>query len=103
MEKIGFEVHRFLYHRLFRSLLDFGRLEQQDLPLPTGEAILEIEVDGDRLAVAKLRGAPLARLYSLETNQRFHKESNKGSLGVFAFKQHSATFGNIRFMAMSNK
>ncbi len=74
----------------------------QEVPLlVSGEKILVITIHGNRLVKANLGAVDLSVLCSDVANQRYLSEPHQGPLGVFS-RGHSATFGNVRFIADSS-
>ena len=78
----------------------FVPLDDDVVVLRTGETILRIEIDVNRLKGARLGALPLANTYSDAANQRYQTDPYQGSIGFFALK-HAATFSNVRFMMHS--
>jgi tRNA A-37 threonylcarbamoyl transferase component Bud32 len=76
--------------------------QKQDVPRLTGEKILVIVVDHNRLARALLGSADLPLLCADSFNKDYQGEPYHGGLGVITLG-HSATFGTIRFLAQASK
>jgi serine/threonine protein kinase len=78
----------------------FVPLDDDVVVLRTGEVILRIEIDANRLKGARLGAQPLPTVYSDLANNRYQADPYQGSIGFFALK-HAATFSNVRFMMHS--
>src|SRR5262249_44221058 len=78
------------------------RAKQDVPPLTTGEKILVLTVDQDRLRRALLGSIELTGITSAAANRAVEGQPYDGGLGLITLSHH-ATFGNVRFIAHSNR
>jgi hypothetical protein len=72
--------------------------KQQQIPLPVGEIILQIEVEPKGLWRARFGAIDLSALCADEVNKAFRADPSPGGIGLLALS-HSATFSNVRFLS----
>ena len=72
-------------------------IERQDVPPPSGEVILQINVNRDRLQSARFGADDLVKLCSDAVNNQFQADPCRGGLGVITLSP-SVRFSNTRFL-----